>query len=259
MRIALSIAVLGLALPVLAQTPLKSSLEVSGPQVALGALAEGELSARTAQLVLAAAPQPGTEQVWSRAQLQSRLRSLELDPADFTIPERISVTRQARRIDAAAVAAAASAYLKREVRPDQLQFTPPYTTAAAPRITVIDARADRARGALDLLCKDAGDSKLLPFTVAVAGVAAPASIPAAPLAARLKEAAFLVTPGTMATMVLNNPNLDLTLQVKPLGAGRAGDRIRVWSAATHATLTVEVVGKNQVRATSAGGLHEVSR
>jgi len=256
MKSLLSIALLAVALPALSQTALKSSLEVRGPQVPLAALAAGELPAAVGALVLGPAPQPGTEQWWTRAQMQARLRGLELDPAGFTIPDRILVTRRAQRVDAGAVAAAASAYLKREIRADQLDFTAPFTTSTDPRITVIGARADRARGALDLLCKDANDAKLLPFTVAIAGAALPAAAPpaaAAPVASPPAEAPFLVTPGTMATLELANPALTLTLQVKPLGAGRAGDRIRVWSAATHATLKVEVVGKNEVRAAGAGG------
>ncbi|MGH9392913.1 MAG: flagella basal body P-ring formation protein FlgA, partial [Terriglobales bacterium] len=226
------------------------------PQVALAALAAGALPEAAASATLGPAPQPGTEQHWTRARLQARLRQLGLDPAGFAIPSEIAITRQAEPVSRAAVAAAAATFLRRPVAIDAVHFNAPWSTALAPKILVVGTRRDLAHDQLDLFCRDANDPQLLPFTVTMAGAAT--LIPERALGASLataKDAAagpVLVAPGQMAAMQLDNPNLALSMQVQPLARGRAGDRIRVWSPATHTTLNAIVVGKNQVRRVASG-------
>lgn len=210
-------------------------------------------------LVLAAAPQPGMPLRWSAAQLTSRLRSAGVPTADFAIPAEVEIERRAAPVPEAAVLSAVSAYLRRPLHPDDLDFLAPLTTAAEPAISVLRSQPDVAHARLDVICRAQNDPQLLPFTVSV-------RIPAAELAQQARQrwlrafaashataaaprpASPLVRTGRLARLSISDPGFALVTMVEPLQPGRAGEIIRVRSLATKAVLQVRVTGPDQVSA-----------
>ncbi|MGH9394516.1 MAG: hypothetical protein ACRD1E_10135 [Terriglobales bacterium] len=236
--------------------PLASHVAVAGASVRLqdllapGAAAVSAAEART--VVIEVAPAPGSPLGLNREEARSRLEAAGLDADEFTIPVRIEITRVAHPLPLRYVQAALAAHLHRAIAPDGIRFTAPLITAEGdPDVVVESERADLIRGELELRCRARRDPALLPFMVAMrlprTELLALRPVPAAVTPARA-AAAVLVHPGQVAALEVKQKEFQLVTQVMPLEAGRAGERIRALSLATHATLEVEVTGPNQVRA-----------
>jgi len=217
------------------------------------------------ETVLAAAPQPGTLLVWSRAQAAARLRLAGLADIPFSIPAQIEVRRLAWPVARRPVLAALAAYLHHPVAGADVEFAAPLTTVTGdPGIAVESSRLDVAHGRMMLVCRARQDAQLLPFAVFLRLPAAEmvarrrAAVLPAVAAPRAAAAPYWVQPGHAAEWHIASSAFSLTTQVMPMQAGRGGQIIRAVSLATHAAVRVQVIGPNQVRsapATAAEAFH----
>jgi hypothetical protein len=254
----------GLRIALLANT------EIQSDSIVLANLLPGTVSRRireAAQTVaLGAAPQNGATRQFTREALTAAISSSGLSPADFIIPESVTIRRGSRLISLAEIYSAIQSSLAKNpvlgIPPFQLRDlsldadvrVPPGDAGLQVTQITFDQFIGRAR--FRLWTRSAPG--VLPFfvTAKVSSV-----VPASPSASKLltiaarssstldTSALVLVQPSRPARLHLHSSNMDMLLQVLPLQRGRLGEVIRVRLAGTGRTVQARVAGDAYLDAT----------
>jgi len=254
----------GLRIALLANT------EIQGDSIILANLLPGTVSRRireAAQTVaLGAAPQNGATRQFTREALTAAISSSGLSPADFIIPESVTIRRGSRLISLEEIYSAIQSSLAKNpvtgIPPFQLRDltldadvrVPPGDAGLQVTQITFDQFIGRAR--FRLWTRSAPG--VLPFFVTAKVSSA---VPASPSASKLltiaarssntldTSALVLVQPGRPARLHLHSSNMNMLLQVLPLQRGRLGDVIRVRLAVTGRTVQARVAGDAYLDAT----------
>ncbi len=247
----------GLRIALLANT------EIQGDSIVLANLLPGAVSRRireAAQTVaLGAAPQNGATRQFTRDALAAAISSSGLSPADFVIPQSVTVRRGSRLISLEEIYAAIQSSLAKNPVPG----IPPFqlrdlTLNADVRVPPGDAGLQVTQISFDQFIGRArfrlwprSAPGVLPFFVTAK---IPASTPASPSTSKLLTVAahspntldpsvlVLVQSGRPARLHLHSSNMDMLLQVLPLQRGCLGEVIRVRLAGTGRTMQARVAG-----------------
>jgi hypothetical protein len=254
----------GLRIALLANT------EIQGDSIVLANLLPGTVSRRireAAQTVsLGAAPQNGATRQFTREALTAAISSSGLSPADFVIPESVTIRRGSRLISLEEIYSAIQSSLAKNPVPG----IPPFqlrdlTLNADVRVPSGDAGLQVTQISFDQFIGRArfrlwprSAPGVLPF-FATAKISS--AVPASPSASKLltiaahssvtldSSASVLVLPGRPARLHLHSSNMDMLLQVFPLQRGYLGEVIRVRLAGTGRTMQARVAGDAYLDAT----------
>ena len=248
---------------------LLSNTEIQGDSIVLANLLPGTVSRRireVAQTVaLGAAPQNGATRQFTREALTVAISSSGLSPADFVIPESVTIRRGGRLLSLEEIYAAIQSSLAKNpvpgIPPFQLRDLTLNTDVVPPgdaglQVTQITFDQFIGRARFRLWTRSA--PAVLPFFVTARVSSA---VPVSPDASKLLTIAahssntldtsglVLVQPGRPARLHLHSSNMDMLLQVLPLQRGRLGEVIRVRLGVTGRTMQALVAGDAYLDAT----------
>jgi hypothetical protein len=267
---AISVLLLGLFLPLgfMHAGPLRIALladtTIQGDAILLSHLLPSnipiELRRRAQNISLGRAPEVGSVRSLSRESLQAALEETGLDPAEFVIPERVAVRREAHllsmeRVWPALRAAAASRgiALPANIRSQDLQWSAPLGLPAD------DSQLEVQGVYIDKLLNQARFRLRFPNNPAAPSFYAWCPLPRTqqpPFAENtperssrssmrgLSSATELVSIRRLATLHLHSENSSAMLQVRPLQSGELGQTVRVRLPANGHTLFARIAGPN---------------
>jgi len=249
---------------------LLNAVRVSGANVLLSDLlpanAGDSLRVQAGEVSLGAAPQPGTTRVLERGGVLENISASMDSTAEIAVPERITVSREARPITVQEVFSAIQSALEHSgssagtyLRPEDILFQAQVFVGpgdAGLRILRSDFDPSLKRGRFLLWASN--DPKVLPFLVAVHFAENSSTAPfdavaelgrkdrkpdLTPTPAAIERAVFLVTPGETATLVLQSDALRMTADVIPLEKGILGQRVQVRVVDTGKIFSAQVDGR----------------
>ena len=251
--IILSVVLVALAVPVARAGTLRiallASTEVQSDSILLANLlpstAARNIREAAQDVILGTAPQTGASRQFTRETLTAAITSSGLSPADFSIPDTVTVRRGSRLLTREEIFAAIASSLEKNPLPglQSLQMrdialdsdvrVPPGNAGLIVTQAAYDQFIGRAR--FRLRAKSA--PCVLPFFVTVKlGTAAPV-LPYAHNLVNIvahssssivgSSAQILVSTDRPARLHLHSPNMDVLLQVLPLQKGHLDDVIRV--------------------------------
>lgn len=267
---AISVLLLGLFLPLgfMHAGPLRIALfadtTIQGDTILLAHLLPSniplELRRRAENISLGRAPEIGSVRSLSRESLQAALEETGLDPAEFVIPERVAVRREAHllsieRLWPALRAAAASRgiALPADIRSQDIQWSAPMALPADDsqlevQGVYIDKLLNQARFRLRFPNNPAAPSFYawcpLPRTQQPQSAENTSAHSSGPSKLSLPSAAELVSIRRPATLHLHSENSSAMLQVRPLQSGELGQTVRVRLPANGHTLLARIAGPN---------------
>jgi hypothetical protein len=249
---------------------LLSNTEIQGDSIVLANLLPGTVSRRireVAQTVaLGAAPQNGATRQFTRETLTAAISFSGLSPADFVIPESVTIRRGGRLLSLEEIYAAIQSSLAKNpvpgIPPFQLRDLILNTDVRVPPgdagLQVTQVTFDQFIGRARFRLWSRSAPAVLPFFVTARVSSA---VPVSPSASKLLTIAahssntldtsglVLVQPGRPARLHLHSSNMDMLLQVLPLQRGRLGEVIRVRLAVTGRTMQALVAGDAYLDAT----------
>jgi hypothetical protein len=249
---------------------LLNAVRVAGADVLLSDLlpagVDGSLRVQAGEVSLGAAPQPGTTRILERSGVLENISAGMDIGAEIAVPERITVSREARLITFQEVFSAIQDALGRNassvgttLRPeDVLLQTQVLVAPGDAGLQILRSDFDPVLKRGRFLLRASRDPQILPFLVAVRfaansppspfdAVAAMsrkprepehASVPAAPV-----KPEFLVTPGETATLLLESDALRMTADVVPLEKGMMGQSVQVRVVDTGKVFSARVDGR----------------
>jgi hypothetical protein len=221
---------------------------------------------------LGAAPQPGSMRLLASETLRSAVTDAGLSPAQFAIPEVVTVRRGERFISASDVFAAIQsaeannpALALPPLRPEDLAQIPAVPVPPDfSGLQVAQATLDPLLGEMRFRLVAKSSPGLLPFYVTAK---LPSSSPSAaqrssnvqnlgildaalhPPKANRDSVPPLVTTSHLARLHLHSADMDMLLEVRPLQKGHLNEVIRVCLLPSGKTLQAQVVGENYLDAT----------
>jgi len=249
---------------------LLANTEIQGDSIVLANLLPQAVSRRireAAQTVtLGSAPQNGATRQFTREALAAAISSSGLSPADFVIPESVTVRRGSRLISLEEIYAAIQSSLAKNpvsgIPPLQLRDLTLNADVRVPPgdagLQVTQITFDQFIGRARFRLWPRSAPGVLPF-FATAKISS--AVPASPSTSKLMTIAahpsntldtsafVLVQPGRPARLHLHSSNMDMLLQVLPLQRGRLGEVIRVRLAGTGRTMQARVAGDAYLDAT----------
>jgi hypothetical protein len=225
------------------------------------------LRSATEKIALGAAPRNGATRLFTRDALSAAIEAAGLSPSDFSIPDVVSIHRNARLLTREEVFAALEAALAKNsfaglssLRRDDISmaadvFVPPGDA----RLEVTQISFDQFLGRARIRIWPRSAPGVLPFYV-TARVPSASMLSASsgrrlsvsnvgPAHGDAAYAPFLVQAGRFARLHLHSANSDMLLQVIPLQRGRLGDLIRVRLPGTGRALQARVAGLAYLDAT----------
>lgn len=243
---------------------LRAHAMVAGPDLTLGHLFDG-LAPAEAAIVVARAPQPGTEVVLDAAWILRVVRAygLSWQPGGTTAGVAIRrVTAEEAAALAAETAEALSAAIETTARPvaqPQAQAPAPAASSAdEPEVTVLEVpvparhiRAGEVIGADDVAWIDmpqtARSERWVLEAEAIVGQSARRALAAGrPVRPDALQLPIDVARGEPVTMVLRTATLSLTARGRALDDGATGERIRVVNTDSNRTVEATVLGPETV-------------
>ncbi|MGB2643741.1 MAG: flagella basal body P-ring formation protein FlgA [Candidatus Acidiferrum sp.] len=249
---------------------LLASTEVQSDTILLANLlpasASRNLREVAGQISLGTAPQNGTAREFTRESLASAISSNGLSPADFTIPDMVTVRRDGRLISRQEVFEAVQAALARNSQAGVYSLRPAdialQTAVRVPPgdagLQVTQIAFDSSMGCLRFRLRARRAPSVLPFyataSVESSFVEKTATRHVVSVAAHAASgittlAPILVTAGGLARLYIHTANMNMLLEVRPLQRGRLGEVIRVQLPGTGRTLQARVTGEESLDAT----------
>jgi hypothetical protein len=243
---------------------------VSGAAVALSDLlpasAGDSLRAQAGEISLGAAPQPGNTRVIGRGGILNEMAGKRDLFEAIEIPERVTVSRDARPIALEEVFAAIQRALAQVNAPAAKNLSPEnillesqiLVKAGDAGLQVLRSDFDSGMKRVRFLLWPSRDPTVLPFYVTAvlpeySGSAVITDIKrsaislndrgAARTPARSPKPEILVSPNASATLLLTSATLNMIVDVTPLERGTLGQKVRVRVADTGKVFRAEVDGR----------------
>jgi Chaperone for flagella basal body P-ring formation len=266
-----------------ARVVLNDFASVQGDVVTLDAFlpagADVALRTRAAKIVIARAPQVGTERILTPSDFA---RAPQATPGlidQFDIPDRITVVRMARPLSNQEVAAAIDRMLEKNDFPDAALISketlhpavPVMVSTEDPGLKVLRMDVGATPGSVRFELWTSGEPSIHPFDVTAhastdlsnwilrrdgRALAAPVLVadanvirekPRAPPRARFESIAqSLVLPGQKVSLLLESPGLEVRTPAISLERGARGQWIRVRNLSTSAILRAQVADSETV-------------